>query len=191
MEQQIGAFFRRYTSSEADAKILIREFMSFRTQQPPFEAPRLFWEESSNPRLFWELAMGDTVFLSRIASRIFSTPVNSVASERAFSVQNLIHTKTRNRLHSTKADKLAYIYSNARVLARLDGNVSLDSFLAKEVNSLSSNEEVVLEEMLLSIDSAEDSLAGRAINEWEGEDLEEEDVESELGFDSDEEEFLF
>ena len=175
MEQQITAFFRRYTSSEADAKILIREFLCFRAQQPPFEPARIFWEESGNPSLFWDLAMGDTHFLSRIASRIFSTPVNSVASERAFSVRNVIHTKTRNRLHSAKADKLAYLYTNARVLARLDGKVSLDSFYSKNVDSLSNDEEVTLENMLLEIE-AEDSQAGRAISGGEGENIEEEEV---------------
>jgi len=188
MEQQITVFFRRYTSSEADAKILIREFMTFRAQHPPFEAGRLFWEESTNPSLFWELAMGDTVLLSRIACRIFSTPVNSVASERAFSIQNLIHTKTRNRLHSAKADKLAYIYTNARILHRFDGKVSLESFLSKEVNSLSDNEEVLLEDMLLEIE-VEDALAGRAINHEEREELEEEEEDAESV--DDEEDFEF
>ena len=37
-------------------------------------------------------------------------------SERAFSVQNLIHNKLRNRMGATKATKLVFIYINSRAL---------------------------------------------------------------------------
>ena len=37
-------------------------------------------------------------------------------SERAFSTQNLIHTKTRNRLDAQRVDKLTYVHINKRVL---------------------------------------------------------------------------
>lgn len=37
-------------------------------------------------------------------------------SERAFSVQNLIHNKLRNRIGVTKAAKLVFIYINSRAL---------------------------------------------------------------------------
>src|SRR5579859_1447916 len=80
-EQQIAGFFRRYTFSEDDAKVLIREFTCFRSQRPPFESARLCWEESEDVKLFWDFAAGYTTFLSPLAIRIFSAPVNSVASE--------------------------------------------------------------------------------------------------------------
>jgi hypothetical protein len=41
-----------------------------------------------------------------------------MASERAFSAMNLIHSKLRNRLGSIKAYMLIYIYMNQRVLDR-------------------------------------------------------------------------
>ena len=37
-------------------------------------------------------------------------------SERAFSVQNMIHTKLRNRMGAVKAAKLLFIYINSRAL---------------------------------------------------------------------------
>jgi len=177
MEQQIMGFFRRYTTSEADAKILIREFAMFRTQQPPFEPERLCWEQPDNPAVFWELAT-ETQFLSQIASRLYSTPVNSVASERAFSIQNLILTKTRNRLHSSKVNKLTYTYINARILKKLDGKqVDLDGFYSKNVDNLSPSEEVVLEDILLEIEAQDLSMEPTADNQEAelNEDSEEED----------------
>src|SRR5438046_243809 len=79
-EQQVTGFFRRYSSSEADAKVLICEFVCFRAQQTPFEPARCCWEQWDKPKLFWEAAAGLTKFLSPLAIRLFSTPVNSVAS---------------------------------------------------------------------------------------------------------------
>jgi hypothetical protein len=39
-----------------------------------------------------------------------------VPSERAFSIQNLLLNKLRNRLSTERVDKLQYIYINQRVL---------------------------------------------------------------------------
>lgn len=176
-EHQIGQFFRSTSSSEADAKTLIHEFACFRTQQHPFEPARLCWEEAGDTALFWELARGLTRFLSQLATRIFSTPVNSVASERAFSVQNLIHTKIRNRLHSVQADKLAYTYTNGRILSTFDGRLDVEGFQGLKIDDLTSEEEVMLEEMLLEIE-AEDTTSKIGSN---GEDVEEVDKEDDDG----------
>ena len=52
-------------------------------------------------------------------------PCNSVPSERAFSIQNIIHSKIRNQLSSAKVDKLTYIYMNSRILG-LKSSTSVD-----------------------------------------------------------------
>src|SRR5271154_7173653 len=134
---------------------------SFRSQVHPFEPTRLCWAQSDEPVKFWDAAAGLTKFLSRIAVRLYSCPDNSVASERAFSVQNLIHTKTRNRLQSKTADKLAYIYTNGRVIHRVDGKLPLDGLLSKPVNKLTPDEEVQLEDILLGI--TEDNITEESI----------------------------
>ena len=54
--------------------------------------------------------------LAILAQRVFNTPANSVPSERSFSVQNLLHSKTRNRLTADRAEKLEFIYINVRTL---------------------------------------------------------------------------
>jgi len=104
-------------------------------------------------KMFWELAAGLITFLSQIAIRIFSTPVNSVASEHAFSVQNLIHTKICDRLHSAQADKLVYMYTNSWILSKFDGQLDVEGFFSKNANDLISKEEVILEDILLKIET--------------------------------------
>jgi hAT family protein len=90
--------------------------------------------------------------LARLAVRIFETIANSVASERAFSAMNLIVTKLRNRLSAEKADKLIYIYMNQRVLDK-----ACDLLLGDWVEK-SDEEQVRLEELLLSIDEEGDDI---------------------------------
>src|SRR5579859_8004364 len=53
-----------------------------------------------HPKLFWHSTFRHTKLLGKLAFRVFSCPVNSVACERAFSTQNLTHTVSRNSLHS-------------------------------------------------------------------------------------------
>jgi hypothetical protein len=61
--------------------------------------------------------------LSTLAGRIFETPTNSVASERAFSCMGLIGNKLRNRLSPEKVSKLSFIYMNQRALDSLERDV--------------------------------------------------------------------
>ena len=139
---------------------------------------RLCWAQSDDPVKFWDAATGLTKFLSHIAVRLYSCPVNSVASERAFSVQNLIHTKTRNRLQSKTADKLAYIYTNGRVIYRIDGKLQLEGLLSKSVKQLTPQEEIQLEDILLGITD----------NDITEESIGMDDFESEIDNDEDEDE---
>jgi hypothetical protein len=46
------------------------------------------------------------------------TTPSSVPSERAFSIQNIIHIKVQNRLTPEKVSMLQYIYLNERVPER-------------------------------------------------------------------------
>ena len=153
-EEKITSFFRRYSSSNDNAKLLIREFMNFRSQQPSFEPLRQCWEEYEDPWLFWCNAIGLAKHLGNLALRIFSAPVNSVASEKAFSIQNLIHNKTRNRLQPNRADKLIFIYTNARILNQHDvpptTSTTID-FASKSIDNLTQEEEVRLEDILLEL----------------------------------------
>jgi len=61
---------------------------------------------------------GEAPHLSALATRVFSTPANSVPSERSFSAMNFVQDKYRSRLSAEKTDMLTFIYMNSKVLRR-------------------------------------------------------------------------
>jgi hypothetical protein len=73
-----------------------------------------------------------------------------VASERAFSAMNLIHTKLRNRLGAEKANKLVYIYMNQRILDR-----NSDIFV-RDPGEKTPEEQVLLEEAISELVGGDD-----------------------------------
>lgn len=167
-ENKITAFFHRYCSSEDNEQLIMREFVRFRDQQSPFEPSRQCWVERDDPYHFWHAAMPLARNLAPLAVRIFSAPANSVASERAFSVQNIIHNKTRNRLRPQQVDKLSFVYTNARILdqhdipeppAAIPTAAPEDDFGSKLLDKLTPVEQVRLEDILMDLD-VEDDLAG-------------------------------
>ena len=93
-----------------------RHFVLFRQRQDLFSPGADCWQDAGDPWLFWQTASQHSPGLAALASRLFKTPANSVPSERAFSTQNLVHTKTRNRLDAQHVDKLTYVRINARAL---------------------------------------------------------------------------
>jgi len=119
-EQQIHAFFDKYTDSADDAATVFQEFQCFRNMLNPFDPLRLCWKPEGDPRMFWLYQMTHTKVLGKIAYRLFSTPANSVPSERSFSIMNLIHSKLRKNLSPAKANKFTFIYINNRVLCRVN-----------------------------------------------------------------------
>ena len=80
-----------------------------------------------------------------LSVQVFEAITNSIVSERAFSVMNLIYTKLRNRLGSEKVDKLIYIYMNQYIL---DKSKSL--FIGDPIEK-TLEDQIELEEVLLDI----------------------------------------
>ena len=146
-DNQIQIFLRRYTTSEADYETICFKFESFRAQEPPFEHGRRCWTLVTHPKLFWHSTFSHTKLLGKLAYRLFCTPVNSVASERAFSAQNYIHSKTRNALHSERTDKLVYLYINGRRVSQFE-NLFACSVKSKPIRDLMEDDEVELENVL-------------------------------------------
>ena len=133
--------------------------------------------------------MVHTTVLRKLGYRLFSTPCNLIASERAFSIQNLIHTKSRNQLKSETTNKLTYIYTNGRILHRFEELFELsESIKAKSVHKLTSEDEVTLENLLLDMDveyqSAEMDI-DRDMEEHGHEDVTEDDGRELVKFESD------
>ena len=105
---------------EKEKKEVHASFLEFRTRAGVFGASHPSAMHYDNLVAFWKSHLHDEAHwvLAQLAVRIFKAIANSVASERAFSAMNLIHTKLRNRLGVEKANMLIYIYMNQRVLDR-------------------------------------------------------------------------
>ena|SRR5437762_1308397 len=162
-EHRIFLFFEKYTSSEIDSAKAHEEFRDFRKQRCVFGPDHFCWKEDNNPKAFWEGQSSHTQILGDLGYHIFSTPANSVPSERSFSAQNFIHTKTRNALHTDQVDKLIYTYMNSRILSRLEAaekksiDVSHQQVHITGSNlQLSNEDEVELEEILLEDESMDE-----------------------------------
>ena len=188
-EGQIQTFLRQYTSTQADYQTISYEFESFRAQESPFEYGRRCWDLSEHPKLFWHAAMSHTKLLGKLAYRIFAAPVNSVASERAFSTQNLIHTTSRNALHSERTNKLVYLYTNGRILNQFE-KIKLElirDLKSKPIRDMTDEDEVALEDILLGSEAeAETSTVITDSEENEIDDEEDDDEDSESEVDEDE-----
>jgi hypothetical protein len=137
-----------------DKKEVRASLQDFRDRGNGFTTAHYSQMHIDNPIRFWKSYFDseDHDELARLAVRIFETIANSAAFEGAFSAMNLIVTKLWNWLSAEKADKLIYIYMNQRVLDKA-GDLLLGDWVEK-----SDEEQVRLEELLLSIDEEDDDI---------------------------------
>uniref|UniRef100_A0A093VMB6 Zinc finger BED domain-containing protein 4 n=1 Tax=Talaromyces marneffei PM1 TaxID=1077442 RepID=A0A093VMB6_TALMA len=121
LQRRVNNVISKYCSDSASA---VAEFVAFRTKSGVFfEAP--CWDHTADPKLFWRMhqsVSGVSSGLANLALRFLNATANSVASEQAFSIQNLQITKIRNRLTIEHADKLNFIYINSRALNEIMSN---------------------------------------------------------------------
>jgi len=139
---------------------------------------RRCWTLVNHPKLFWLSTFSHTKSLGKLAYRMFCTPVNSVASERAFSAQNIIHTKSRNQLQSERADKLVYLYINGRQVTQFENKLDLARELkSKPLRNFSLDDEVALENLWMDEDVPVDGEIIRSVTNTDGYENEEEDCD--------------
>jgi len=159
---------------EDHKKELHRSFLEFRTRGSVFSSTHPSAMHYDNPIAYWKSYIFDEdhIVLAKLAVRIFEASANSVASERAFSAMNLIHSKLRNRIGAEKANKLIYIYMNQRVL---DQNSSI--FIGDPLEK-SDGQQIELEEVLLDVlqddkvdDQVDDEVDGDEDYEGDDDDL--------------------
>jgi hypothetical protein len=137
---------------EKEKREVHASFLEFRTRSSVFGSTHPSALHYDSPVTFWKSYLHDETHcvLAQLAVRIFEAIANSVASERAFSAMNLIHTKLRNRLGAEKANKLVYIYMNQRILDR-----NSDIFVGDPVEK-TPEEQVLLEEAILELVGSDD-----------------------------------
>ncbi|KAL3664958.1 hypothetical protein V7S43_010134 [Phytophthora oleae] len=97
---------------------LVAEILAFKSaKRQGGEEMRLKYSESS-PRDYWNaLKVTKYPLLKKITDIVFAVPTLSVASERAWSIMDHIHSKRRNRLSVEKVEMVAYIYINHGTIA--------------------------------------------------------------------------
>ncbi|KAF3785329.1 hypothetical protein EJ110_NYTH28156 [Nymphaea thermarum] len=71
-----------------------------------------------DPAIWWETYSMDCPELRDIAIKVLSQTCSSYGFRSNHSMLDLIHTKRRNRLTTTKLDKLIYVHYNLRLHAR-------------------------------------------------------------------------
>jgi hAT family C-terminal dimerisation region len=108
---------KRYTPSEKHIEI-VEDFFVFRDYEGKFARWRDCWKKEyrEKPILFWKIVAGEASYLSALAIQVFSTPANSVPSERSFSAINFIQDEYRSHLSAEKTNMLIFIYMNSKVL---------------------------------------------------------------------------
>jgi len=147
-QQKVIDWLDLYGGSE-----ILEQFYDYLDQENNFHPAQPQWKFTDKVKLFWKTPGARA--LAIVAKRLLNTTANSVASERAFSVQNLLHNKSRNRLDPERVNKLIYIYINLRSLKR-------DCALKKDPNHI--DNPLVLdedEELGLEDDLALPSILGK------------------------------
>ncbi|CAH1447122.1 unnamed protein product [Lactuca virosa] len=71
-----------------------------------------------DPTRWWGLFGGSTPHLTKIAMRILSLTSSSSGCERNWSTFEVVHTKKRNRLETSRLNNLVYVQFNANLMEK-------------------------------------------------------------------------
>ena len=144
IESEVYTEFTEFTTkkfSHEESVELFAELVNFRNKHLPYNN-EIIWESANmlNPSIWWQSWPNSK--LQKLATRIFSIPTSSAASERNFSNFGFIHNKIRNRLKNDHVKKLVYIYGNLKVY---NGLLKVNSRRQKEkqvgnFNNINDNE---------------------------------------------------
>ena len=124
MQTEVFAFLKRYIvgCDEHMWVEVIEDFFHFREKQGKFnrQNPNDIWSPAlvERPKLFWQHCRSISPLLAQLAHRIFSTPANSVPSERSFSAMNHVIDKFRARMDVERGNEAIYVYMNSKALKR-------------------------------------------------------------------------
>lgn len=69
---------------------------------------------------WWDMYGASTPLLQQLAVKVLAQPSSACACERSWSTMDFIHSKKRNRLTAKRAADLVFVYSNRRLLDRLE-----------------------------------------------------------------------
>jgi hypothetical protein len=94
----------------------LSEYQSFRDRRGIFAGLPDVNTLNLEPHEWWDLLGGGARTLSPIAKKILAQVCSSSSCERNWSMYSFVHSKSRNRLATERAEELVYIYTNSRTL---------------------------------------------------------------------------
>ncbi|MBE3102980.1 MAG: DUF domain-containing protein, partial [Bacilli bacterium] len=101
---------------EVSIAVAMQELVQFEEKTGPFD-PQLevlaITETNLEPHQWWNHVGGDA--LPKIAKRIQGLTCSASSCERNWSMYSFVHNKVRNRLTTSKAEDLVYIYANSKL----------------------------------------------------------------------------
>ena len=96
---------------------VVKEFVAFRHREPPFHNMLEPGEKMLSAHAWWDFEGACGKLTAPIAKRILAQSVSSFACERNWSSCSYVHNKSRNKLATSRATDLVYVYTNSKVVA--------------------------------------------------------------------------
>ena len=120
--------------------LLVKSFLDYYNRLGDFKEGGISWgflerNNTDAAKVFWSFHLDRAPVLAQLALRVLNTIANSVPCERHFSAMNWLHTPTRSRLTSERANKLLFIQLNRRVLQHKRGTQDLEIVDLDEIDS--------------------------------------------------------
>ncbi|XP_077250104.1 uncharacterized protein LOC143889688 [Tasmannia lanceolata] len=114
----MGAF-AKISESVEEAKLLREQFAVFHMRKGLYAMAAAETDAVTMDAIDWWATYGsETPELAEVAKKVLSQPITSSSAERNWSTYSFIHNVKRNRLNSSRADKLVFIHSNIRLQSR-------------------------------------------------------------------------
>ncbi|KAL4577100.1 hypothetical protein LXL04_013203 [Taraxacum kok-saghyz] len=164
--QGVMEAFSRIAENRDEERMLREQFASFHMKKGLYSLPGAQLDAVTMDAIDWWSTYGaETPELAEVARKVLSQPITSSSAERNWSTYSYIHSVKRNRLTCSRADKLVYVHSNARLCSRFSEAYKEGPYKKWDMNPESTNlENSMLEDMMwddLDDDDDEDNGRGK------------------------------
>ncbi|GMI83643.1 hypothetical protein like AT1G79740 [Hibiscus trionum] len=111
--------FSKIAENADEEKQLRDQFVEFQLKKGIYSMPQAQMDDVTMDAIdWWSIYGSQTPELAEVAKKVLSQPISSSSAERAWSTYRHVHSLKRNRLNSSRADKLVYIHTNLRLISR-------------------------------------------------------------------------
>jgi hypothetical protein len=113
-----------HNTPEAQQKARL-QYAAFKAREGAFARAAAKQDAKVMPAHQWWVVYGaGAPELQRVAVRVLSQVASACACERNWFTYDFIHNKKRNRLTPTRARDLVYVFTNGRLVDKLEGGTS-------------------------------------------------------------------